>query len=200
MLASHDTVALMSEFDPGPPPDIDELMERVARGDQQAFASLYDALAPLVHGLVLRILRDPAQSEEVTQEVFLEVWRQARRFDADRGHARAWITVTAHRRAVDRVRAAQAASDRDLREGIKEFQASYDDVEHRVEVSLDSQRVHRALQSLTEAQREAIRLAYYGGYTYPQVAEVLGLPLGTVKTRIRDGMIRLRDALGVSHG
>ncbi|WP_336854203.1 ECF RNA polymerase sigma factor SigK [Sinomonas albida] len=183
-----------------PGPDIDELMARVACGDQGAFGSLYDALAPLVHGLVLRVVRDPAQSEEVTQEVFLEVWQQAKRFDADRGRARAWITVMAHRRAVDRVRAAQAAADRDLREGIKEFRESYDDVEHRVEVALESERVHRALESLTEVQRQAIRLAYYGGYTYGEVADALGLPLGTVKTRIRDGMIRLRDVLGVSHG
>ncbi len=190
----------MPDHDARPAPDVDELMERVARGDQQAFASLYDALAPLVYGLVLRVVRDPAHSEEVTQEVFLEVWKQAKRFDADRGHARAWITVTAHRRAVDRVRAAQSATDRDLREGIKDFQNSYDDVEHRVEVALDSERVHRALETLTDAQRQAIRLAYYGGYTYPEVAQALGLPLGTVKTRIRDGMIRLRDALGVSHG
>ena len=196
----RETVAFMSDHDARPAPDVDELMERVARGDQEAFASLYDALSPLVYGLVLRVVRDPAHSEEVTQEVFLEVWRQAKRFDADRGHARAWITVTAHRRAVDRVRAAQAASDRDLREGIRDFQSSYDDVEHRVEVALDSERVHRALESLTEAQRQAIHLAYYGGYTYPEVAQALGLPLGTVKTRIRDGMIRLRDALGVSHG
>ncbi|MEA5457325.1 ECF RNA polymerase sigma factor SigK [Sinomonas sp. JGH33] len=181
-------------------PEIDVLMARVAQGDQEAFGSLYDALAPLVHGLVLRVVRDPAQSEEVTQEVFLEVWQQARRFDADRGRARAWITVMAHRRAVDRVRAAQASADRDLREGIKDFRESYDDVEHRVEVALESERVHKALESLTEVQREAIRLAYYGGYTYGEVADALGLPLGTVKTRIRDGMIRLRDVLGVSHG
>ncbi|MCH6472335.1 ECF RNA polymerase sigma factor SigK [Sinomonas terrae] len=181
-------------------PDIDVLMARVAAGDQEAFGRLYDALAPLVHGLVLRVVRDPAQSEEVTQEVFLEVWQQAKRFDADRGRARAWITVMAHRRAVDRVRAAQASADRDLREGAKDFRESYDDVEHRVEVALESERVHRALESLTEVQRQAIRLAYYGGYTYGEVADALGLPLGTVKTRIRDGMIRLRDVLGVSHG
>jgi RNA polymerase sigma-70 factor (ECF subfamily) len=183
-----------------PAPDLDGLMDCVARGDQAAFGQLYDALAPLVHGLVLRVVRDPAQAEEVTQEVFLEVWQQAKRFDADRGRARAWITVMAHRRAVDRVRAAQAAADRDLRQGIKEFQESYDDVEHRVEVALESDRVNRALESLTEVQKQAIRLAYYGGYTYGEVATALGLPLGTVKTRIRDGMIRLRDVLGVSHG
>jgi RNA polymerase sigma-70 factor (ECF subfamily) len=183
-----------------PAPDLDDLMARVARGDQEAFGRLYDALAPLVHGLVLRVVRDPAQSEEVTQEVFLEVWQQARRFDADRGRVRAWITVMAHRRAVDRVRAAQAATDRDLRQGIREYRESYDDVEHTVEVALESERVNRALESLTDVQRQAIRLAYYGGYTYGEVAETLGLPLGTVKTRIRDGMIRLRDVLGVSHG
>jgi RNA polymerase sigma-70 factor (ECF subfamily) len=203
MRAMHrrETVVYMPHRDEGTPAsDIDALMASVAQGDQGAFGDLYDALAPLVHGLVLRVVRDPAQSEEVTQEVFLEVWQQAKRFDADRGRARAWITVMAHRRAVDRVRAAQAAADRDLREGIREFQESYDDVEHRVEVALESERVNKALESLTEVQRQAIRLAYYGGYTYGEVADALGLPLGTVKTRIRDGMIRLRDVLGVSHG
>lgn len=201
-MRGHETVVYMPDRDSEETaaPDLDELMARVARGDQEAFGRLYDALAPLVHGLVVRVVRDPAQSEEVTQEVFLEVWQQAKRFDADRGRARAWITVMAHRRAVDRVRAAQAAADRDLREGVKEFRESYDDVEHRVEVALESERVHRALESLTEVQRQAIRLAYYGGYTYGEVADALGLPLGTVKTRIRDGMIRLRDVLGVSHG
>lgn len=201
-MRGRETVVYVLERDVGEAaaPDIDELMSRVARGDQESFGALYDALAPLVHGLVLHVVRDPAQSEEVTQEVFLEVWQQAKRFDADRGRARAWITVMAHRRAVDRVRAAQAASDRDLREGIKDFRESYDDVEHRVEVALESERVHKALESLTEVQRQAIRLAYYGGYTYGEVAEALGLPLGTVKTRIRDGMIRLRDVLGVNHG
>ena len=201
-MRGRETVVYVLERDVGEAaaPDIDELMSRVARGDQESFGALYDALAPLVHGLVLHVVRDPAQSEEVTQEVFLEVWQQAKRFDADRGRARAWITVMAHRRAVDRVRSAQAASDRDLREGIKDFRESYDDVEHRVEVALESERVHKALESLTEVQRQAIRLAYYGGYTYGEVAEALGLPLGTVKTRIRDGMIRLRDVLGVNHG
>lgn len=200
-MRGRETVVYMPDQSGGTAaPDLDDLMARVARGDQEAFGRLYDALAPLVHGLVLRVVRDPAQSEEVTQEVFLEVWQQAKRFDADRGRARAWITVMAHRRAVDRVRAAQAAADRDLRQGIREYTESYDDVEHTVEVALESERVNRALESLTEVQRQAIRLAYYGGYTYGEVAESLGLPLGTVKTRIRDGMIRLRDVLGVSHG
>jgi RNA polymerase sigma-70 factor (ECF subfamily) len=180
-MALRETVVYMPDHDGGTPaPDLDGLMDRVARGDQAAFGHLYDALAPLVHGLVLRVVRDPAQAEEVTQEVFLEVWQQAKRFDADRGRARAWITVMAHRRAVDRVRAAQAAADRDLRQGIKEFQESYDDVEHRVEVALESDRVNRALESLTEVQKQAIRLAYYGGYTYGEVAPAVGLPLGTV--------------------
>ncbi|GHG59467.1 RNA polymerase sigma factor SigK [Sinomonas cellulolyticus] len=200
-MPARETVVSMPEKSNGTPaPDLDDLMARVARGDQEAFGRLYDALAPLVHGLVLRVVRDPAQSEEVTQEVFLEVWQQARRFDADRGRVRAWITVMAHRRAVDRVRAAQAATDRDLRQGIRDYRESYDDVEHTVEVALESERVNMALESLTDVQRQAIRLAYYGGYTYGEVAETLGLPLGTVKTRIRDGMIRLRDVLGVSHG
>lgn len=201
-MRGHETVMYMHPPGSGPAAsaDVDELMALVAQGDQSAFGSLYDALAPQVHGLVLRVLRDPAQSEEVTQEVFLEVWQQAKRFDADRGRARAWVTVMAHRRAVDRVRAAQASQERDLREGIKEYRESYDDVEHRVQVALESERVHKAMESLTEVQRQAIKLAYYGGYSYGEVAQALDLPLGTVKTRIRDGMIRLRDTLGVGHG
>lgn len=184
--------------EPAAPPTHEDLIHRVAQGDEAAFAELYDAVSPTVFGLVRRVVRDPAQSEEVTQEIFLEIWQNAVRFDADRGKAMSWILVIAHRRAVDRVRSAQASSTRDLRQGIKEYQESYDDVADQVEVRMESERVLRALESLTESQQQAIKLAYYGGYTHTEVAALLDLPVGTVKTRIRDGMIRLRDKLGVA--
>ncbi|ALE94206.1 RNA polymerase subunit sigma [Arthrobacter alpinus] len=176
----------------------EDLIRLVALGDEAAFEELYDAVAPRVFGLVRRVVRDPSQSQEVAQEVFVDIWQQAARFDADRGRAMSWILVIAHRRAVDRVRASQASADRDLRQGIKEYKESYDDVADTVETAMESERVHKALKTLTDPQREAISLAYYGGYTHQEVAELLKIPVGTVKTRIRDGMIRLRDKLGVA--
>ncbi|ALE07944.1 RNA polymerase subunit sigma [Arthrobacter sp. ERGS1:01] len=184
--------------EPLAPPTHEDLIRLVALGDEAAFEELYDAVAPRVFGLVRRVVRDPSQSQEVTQEVFVDIWQQAARFDADRGRAMSWILVIAHRRAVDRVRASQASMDRDMRQGIKEFQESYDDVADTVETAMEAERVQRALATLTEPQQEAIRLAYYGGYTHQEVAELLKIPVGTVKTRIRDGMIRLRDRLGVA--
>lgn len=176
----------------------EELIRLVAQGDEAAFEQLYDSVAARVYGLVLKVLRDPSQSQEVTQEVFVDIWTQAPRFDADRGKAMSWILMMAHRRAVDRVRASQASTDRDLREGIKEYKESYDDVAQSVETAMEAQRVNEALITLSSNQQEAIRLAYYGGYTHQEVAEILKIPVGTVKTRIRDGMIKLRDRLGVS--
>jgi len=195
-----DTMRLpwMRSVEPLAPPTHEDLIRLVALGDEAAFEELYDAVAPRVYGLVRRVVRDPAQSQEVTQEVFVDVWAQASRFDADRGKAMSWILVIAHRRAVDRVRASQASADRDLRQGIKEFQESYDDVADTVETQMEAERVRKALETLTDPQREAISLAYYGGFTHQEVAELLKIPVGTVKTRIRDGMIRLRDKLGVA--
>lgn len=180
------------------PPTHEDLIRLVALGDEAAFEELYDAVAPRVYGLVKRVVRDPAQSQEVTQEIFVDIWQQAARFDVDRGQAMSWILVIAHRRAVDRVRASQASKDRDLRQGIKEYQETYDDVADTVEIAMESERVHKALATLTKPQQEAISLAYYGGYTHQEVAVLLKIPVGTVKTRIRDGMIRLRDKLGVA--
>ena len=180
------------------PPTHEELIRLVALGDEAAFEELYDTVAPRVFGLVRKVVRDAAQSQEVTQEVFVDIWAQASRFDADRGKAMSWMLVIAHRKAVDKVRASQASSDRDLRQGIKEFQESYDDVADTVESQMEAERVNKALETLSQPQQEAIRLAYYGGYTHQEVAELLKIPVGTVKTRIRDGMIRLRDRLGVA--
>ncbi len=174
------------------------LLSQVARGDEAAFAAVYDSVAALVFGVVRGVVRDPAQSEEVTQEVLLEVWRTASRFDASRGSGSAWVVTMAHRRAVDRVRAEQAAAARERRRA----QAAgpgpgYDVVSEAVEARLDAQRVRRCLDSLTELQRESVTLAYYGGYTYREVAGLLKVAVGTVKTRMRDGLIRLRDCLEV---
>lgn len=176
----------------------DDLLVAVARGDQAAFAALYDRTAPLVHGVVRRVVRDPSQSEEVTQEVFVEVWRTATRFDPDRGSARPWITTMAHRRAVDRVRSEQASRDRTERIGHRDRSRDFDEVAESVELRAEHAQVRAALDQLTDLQRQAVELAYFQGYTYRQVAELLDTPLGTIKTRMRDGLIRLRDALGVS--
>jgi len=176
----------------------DELLTRVAGGDQQAFAELYDQTAPRVLGLIKRLLKDHAQSEEVTQEVFLEIWQTATRFDTARGSASSWMLTMAHRRAVDRVRASQAGRDRDLRIGVRDLDTDFDSVTESVEIRIEHERVERALGRLTELQRQAVKLAYYGGYSHSEVAAMLGVPIGTVKTRLRDGMIRLRDEMGVA--
>ena len=180
------------------PPSDEELLAEVARGDQQAFAELYDRLAGVVYGIVRRVLRDPSQSEEVTQEVLVEVWRTATRFDAERGRARTWILTMAHRRAIDRVRSEQATRDRTDRVGAQDSSREFDEVAEQVETQFEHQQVRDGLQALTDLQREAVELAYYQGYTYREVAELLGTPLGTIKTRMRDGLIRLRDAVGVT--
>jgi RNA polymerase sigma-70 factor (ECF subfamily) len=172
----------------------------VARGDEQAFNALYDVLAPRVYGLARRVLRDPAQAEEVAQEALVEVWRNASRFDSSKGSAAAWVLTITHRRAVDRVRAAQASADRERRMAFSANETPYDDVVEEATTRLEQQQVRRCLQNLTELQREAITLAYYGGHTYREVADLLGAALPTIKTRMRDGLIRMRDCLGVSVG
>lgn len=175
----------------------DSLLRATAKGDEAAFARLYDLVAGRVYGLIRRVLRDAAQAEEVTQEVMVEVWRTAGRFDPARGTATAWVFTIAHRRAVDRVRSEQAGSDR-VRRLVPEREAQHDVVVEEATARLERQQVRRCLKTLTELQREAITLAYYGGYTYSEVAQLLEAALPTVKTRMRDGLIRLRDCLGVS--
>jgi RNA polymerase sigma-70 factor, ECF subfamily len=175
---------------------LDDLLVHVARGDQAAFEEVYDRLVGPAYGVIRRVLRDPSQSEEVTQEVLLEVWRTAARFDPAMGGAATWVLTIAHRRAIDRVRSTTAAAEREQKSA--EIYAPRDEVAEAVEASLDRERVRRCLDSLTEVQRESITLAYYGGYSYRQVAELLKVTLGAIKTRIRDGLIRMRDCLGVS--
>ena len=175
-----------------------DLLIRVATGDQTAFAELYDLLSARVFGLILRVLVNRSQSEEVLQEIFLEIWQSAGRFAPNRGQGRTWVLTIAHRRAVDRVRASQSSTDRDIRIGIRDVGVAHDSVAEQVELSLEGERVVAALGALPEAQREAIVLAYYGGYSQSEIAVLTGAPLGTIKTRMRDGLSRLRNEMGVN--
>lgn len=183
--------------DAGPAAGLDDLLLRVARGDEQAFAALYDELAPAIYGIVRRVLRDPSIAQEVAQEVFVELWRLAPRFDATKGSARSWASTVAHRRAVDRVRSEQARRDREDADALGRSPGTHDSVAEEVGDRLDRGIVRDMLDTLSDTQREAVTLAYYGGHTYQQVAVLLDVPEGTVKTRIRDGLIKLRDQFGV---
>lgn len=175
-----------------------DLLVSVARGDQRAFAELYDLLSSRVFGLILRVLVNRAQSEEVLQEVFLEIWQSAGRFAPNKGQGRTWVLTMAHRRAVDRVRASQSSTDRDVRAGIRDIGVAHDSVAEQVELSIEGERVVTALRTLPEPQREAIVLSYYGGYSQSEISVLIGAPLGTVKTRMRDGLSRLRNEMGVN--
>ena len=174
----------------------EELMRLTALGQEAAFERLYDAFGARVFGLARRIVRDPSQAEEVAQEVFLEIWRRASRFDPHKGSATSWIMTLTHARSVDRVRSAQAATDRDLKHAQATTERDVDSVVEAVEASFERKAVQRCLGTLTELQRESVTLAYYSGYTYREVAELLTAPLPTIKTRLRDGLIRLRIAWG----
>jgi RNA polymerase sigma-70 factor (ECF subfamily) len=181
-----------------PTPDLAGLLRACGRGDQAAFAQLYDATSARVFGLAVRVVRDPAQAEEVAQEAFLEIWRASARFDAGLGSPLAWMLTIVHRKAVDRVRSAEASTRRDTTYHQQTQAVDHDSTAEAATASLEARRVRQALAGLTPVQREALELSYLGGYTHTEVAAMLELPLGTAKTRIRDGLIRLRDTMGVA--
>jgi RNA polymerase sigma-70 factor (ECF subfamily) len=174
------------------------LLYSVAAGDRFAFSELYDRMQPRVLGLAMRVLRDYSHAEEVAQEVFLEVWQFAPSFDGTKGSATGWILRKAHSRAVDRVRSAQARRERENRIGIRDLSEPSDDLTDTVSLRLESKRVERALEMLPETQRQAVALAHLGGYSHSEVSAILKVPVGTVKTRIRAGIGRLREELAAA--
>ncbi|CAM4018292.1 MULTISPECIES: ECF RNA polymerase sigma factor SigK [Tsukamurella] len=176
--------------------DADALLPRVAGGDVGAFRDLYDRTAHLVFGTAVRVIGDRGYGEEITQEVYLEAWHKASDFDPDRGSAQAWLVTIAHRRAVDRVRAERARGDRENTFATDAYQRPHDTVSEAAERNEDATAVVDCLDTLSSPQRDALTLAYYGGHTYREVAEQLDAPLPTIKTRIRDGIARLRRCLG----
>jgi RNA polymerase sigma-70 factor (ECF subfamily) len=174
-----------------------DLLARVAGGDQDAFATFYDATSRVVFGIVLNVVRDRAQAEEVTQEVYVDAWKSAPRFDRRQGSPTAWLNTIAHRKAVDRVRSAQRSTDRDQRHYEQTSATTAEpDVSEVVVARDEGSRVRAALKQLPDSQRTAVELAYFSGLSHREVAEKLGIPLGTAKTRIRDAMKRLRGQLG----
>ncbi|MET0931110.1 MAG: ECF RNA polymerase sigma factor SigK [Aeromicrobium sp.] len=177
-------------------PDLNDLLVRCGRGDEAAFAELYDATGSSVFGLARRVIRDPSRAEEVAQEVYIQVWQSAARFDPAKGNAKSWLLTLAHRRAVDAIRHDQAATNRENRYDWSSG-PDFDEVEETVTITLEHEQVKRCLDGLTDLQREAVNLAYYQGYTYAEVATALDANTATIKTRMRDGIVRLRDCMGV---
>ena len=180
-----------------PGPDLVSLMQRVQRGDDAAFAALYDGLAGVVFGTVKRVLRDPAMSEEVTQEVFVELWRTAARFDPERASVSTWAITIARRRAVDRVRREQSQRDR-IERSATQRPILVDSTDDTVLSSMDAERVGRALAELPEEQRVVIEMAFIDGDSHGDIAERLDIPLGTVKGRVRLGLKKLGGKLGAA--
>lgn len=178
--------------------ELDALLRQVARRDAEAFATFYDQTRSRVFGLVTRVLRDPGYSEETTQDIYLQVWRNAGNYDPSAGSPLAWLLTLAHRRAVDRVRSEEAASSRESRYGAATVEPPADHVSDAVISGDERQQVTACLDTLTETQRECIQLAYYDGLTYVQVSERLAANLATIKSRMRDAIRGLRRCLGVA--
>ncbi|MDQ0755719.1 RNA polymerase sigma-70 factor (ECF subfamily) [Arthrobacter sp. B3I4] len=174
------------------------LLGQIAAGDQAAFAEFYQLTSRRVFGMARRVLIDAELSEDTTQEVFLQVWQNASKFNADAGTPLAWLMTISHRRAVDKVRSSQSASDREAKYGASSQEVDHDSVSDEVGSRLEAEAVVRCLDTLTDTQQESVRLAYYGGLTYREVAEKLNAAVPTIKSRIRDGLIRLKTCLGVS--
>ncbi|WP_247826619.1 ECF RNA polymerase sigma factor SigK [Arthrobacter antioxidans] len=184
--------------DSGAGPTLTELLSRIAEQDRAAFALFYEQTSKRVYGLARRVLIDPDLSEDATQEVYLQVWNTAERFNPALGSPMAWLMTLAHRRAVDKVRSEQSATDREARYGAATQTVDHDDVVDTVTQRLEAESVVRCLDTLTATQQESVKLAYYGGLTYREVAERLGVAVPTIKSRIRDGLLRLKTCLGVT--
>lgn len=174
---------------------LESLMLLTQQGDAAAFARLYDHIAPNVLGLSLQILHDQAQAEEVTQEVFIEVWQHAADFDPAKGSAKAWILRRARLRAIDRVRSAIATMKRDDREAFLVASINKESVEDEALRNVQRHAVRTALEIMGEPHKTAILLAYFGDMTHVELAEATGVPLGTAKTRVRDGLRKLEKSL-----
>jgi RNA polymerase sigma-70 factor (ECF subfamily) len=178
--------------------ELDALLRQVARRDADAFAKFYDSTRARVYGLVTRVLRDPGYSEETTQDIYLQVWRTADSYNPAAGSPLAWLLTLAHRRAVDRVRSEQAATQRESRYGAANVDLPLDLVAESVIQGDERRQVAECLGSLTDVQREGIQLAYYDGLTYAQVSERLSANLATIKSRMRDALRGLRRCLGIT--
>jgi RNA polymerase sigma-70 factor (ECF subfamily) len=177
--------------------DMVALLGRVADNDRAAFATLYDALSPVVFGTILKTIRSRDHAVEVTQEVFLEIWRKAGEWVGRLGSPVTWLLVMARRRAIDRIRSEEALKRREDRVAPTWVAMPHSEVEEAITTDEDHLEVREGLSALSDLQRQVIELAYFGDHTYVEVADMLDLPLGTVKTRMRDGLMRLRQGLGV---
>jgi RNA polymerase sigma-70 factor, ECF subfamily len=170
------------------------LVALVARGDESALAELYDRIGRIAYGLAYRVVRDERLAEDAVQEGFLTAWRTAAGFSAERAKASTWLLTLVHRRAVDLVRREERRRAEPLPDD-RESAATSPPAEEAAWLRFDRERVQEALRSLPDAQREAIELAYYGGFTQAELAERLGQPLGTIKSRMFSGLARLRELL-----
>ncbi len=180
--------------------DPDRLLESVRAGDKVAFAELYDVLAPQVLGLATHILRDRAQAEEVTQEVFVEVWQNAHTFDPARGSVKAWILRLTKSRAIDRLRSWRSSQARDTDDFNSQLTSWVAAAEDEAQQRLESEQLQELIDSIGEPHRSALMLAYFGELTHQEIADATGVALGTAKTRVRDGLQKLRKAVTVKGG
>lgn len=180
------------------PVQLDDLLVETGNGSRSAYDTLYGLVIGRVFGLAKRVLRDPSMAEEVAQEVMVEIWKKAPNFDPELGTATSWVSMIAHRRAVDRVRSEQARRDREAR--TFEHDGDQSELDDALIANEERAEVTSALSELTPTQRTAIELAFYEGKTHTEVSEVLDIPLGTAKTRIRDGLTKLRKVVTESEG
>jgi RNA polymerase sigma-70 factor, ECF subfamily len=191
------SAAANAKLEAGQPEDA-ELLSAIARGDRQAYRTLYQRYAPILLGLLSRILGDRGEAEDVLQEVFLQIWKKAGDFDERRGRALHWLATIARNRALDRrstIESRRRLAPAAAPEAIQEEPLDPVDAANMAE---EARHLHRALAQIPEAQRRVLMLAYFDGLSQTEIAERIGLPLGTVKSHARIGLTRLREFLGVS--